>query len=86
MKKYNVLILTDHTNHSKENSVYAFAHALRKHQLTNRVDIASRGFSENDAFFKNQKTKQVWATTVSNSFGFSENGALFRQELKKVSS
>lgn len=84
MKKYNVLILTDHTNHSKENSVYALALALRNHAMTNQVDIASRGFSENTDFFNKLQPGNILATTITENFRFSENGRLLRQGLKDV--
>ncbi len=84
MKKYKVLILTDHTNHGKENSVYPISNTLLKHPLTNRVDIATRGILENDNFFKYLKPEKIWATEVNEKFGFSENGLLFKQNMKKV--
>ncbi len=48
---YNILILTDHTGHTSENSVYALASTLAAHQSINSVDIASRGLPENAMFF-----------------------------------
>ncbi len=85
MKKYNVLILTDHTNHSKENSVYAFANALRNHQLTNRAEIATKGISENTAFFKNLIVRDIWATEIKNNFRYTADGSLYQEEIKQVS-
>lgn len=85
MKKFNVLILTDHTNHSKENSVYAFAKALRNHQFTNQLDIATRGISENDNFFKHFVTQNILATKVKQDFRFTDTGLLLKRELRKKS-
>lgn len=85
MKKYNVLILTDHTNHSKENSVYAIANVLSKHALVNQLDIATKGNLGNDNFFLHLKSKNIWATKVKEDFEFSENGSHFKQDLLEVS-
>jgi glutathione synthase len=84
MEKYNILILTDHTNHSKENSVYALANAFRDHQYTNRLDIATRGIPENDVVFKKLTDNKIWVTEVQKDFHFTENGALFKQALQQV--
>jgi len=43
MKKYNVLVLTDHINHSKENSLYSLVQTMLQHELTAKIAIASRG-------------------------------------------
>ncbi|HLF62567.1 MAG TPA: hypothetical protein VI603_02390 [Saprospiraceae bacterium] len=48
---YNILILTDHSTHTLENSVYALASTLAAHPKVNSVDIASRGIPENALFF-----------------------------------
>ena len=85
MKKYNVLILTDHSNHSKENSVYAFANAFRDHRYTNRVEVATRGIPENDVFFNNLNSHKIWAAEVKKDFRFTTDGTLFRQGMGQVS-
>ena len=85
MKKYNVLILTNHINHSKENSVYSIANVLLNHSLVNQLDIATKGNSDNNDFFLHLKSKNIWATKVKENFGFSEDGFHFRQNLVKVS-
>ena len=48
---YNVLILTDHSGHTPENSVYALASAFVAHPNISAVDIASRGSPDNRVFF-----------------------------------
>ncbi|MEM6318500.1 MAG: hypothetical protein AAF960_12580 [Bacteroidota bacterium] len=52
MSKYKILVLTDHSNHSKENSLYALTKALRAHPKYAQMDIATRGFEANDSFFQ----------------------------------
>jgi len=51
---YDILILTDHSRHSEDNSVYELASQFAMHPEINSVDIASRGVSENAAFFNGQ--------------------------------
>ena len=55
MRKFKLLILTDHSNHSAENSLYSLALAMRKNVSCENVDIASRGNNENDIFFEKQE-------------------------------
>ena len=84
MKKYKVLILTDHTKHSKENSLYSIADVLSKHPLVKQLDIASKGNSDNDDFFVQLKSTTIWAKKVKEDFGFSEDGFHFNQNLDKM--
>lgn len=84
MKKYNVLILTDHSNHSKENSLYPFAQTMLQHELTNRIDIASRANAENRSFFNCEKNAEIFATTIDEKFTFSEKGSPLSKKLKTV--
>lgn len=82
-KKYKFLVLTDHSKHSKENSVYALMSKLSQHPNCERVDIASRGNQANNGFFEEQETEKLYAISVTEDFGFdnteqqfSENGKL----------
>ena len=84
MGNFNVLILTDHTNHSKENSVYSIVNSLSKHALVNRVDIATRGNFENNDFFKHLKSEILLAAKVDGNFKFSKDGLNFNQNVNKV--
>jgi len=56
MKQYRLLILTDHTNHSKENSLYAIADKMREHPYCKQLDIATRGIVENNSFFNEEQS------------------------------
>ena len=47
MKKYNFLVLTDHSNHSEENSLYALMAKLSIHPQSKEVFVASRGNAQN---------------------------------------
>ena len=48
-----MLVLTDHSNHSSENSLYTLVQAMRNHPRCAQIDVASRGYSENHLFLKN---------------------------------
>ncbi len=80
MKQYKLLILTDHTNHSKENSLYGLAKAMRHHPQCLRVDVATRGISDNDTFFKGIQAESLTVCTVDDYFSFSPNGESFQMD------
>ncbi|MFK7946727.1 MAG: RimK family alpha-L-glutamate ligase [Saprospiraceae bacterium] len=83
-KKYKFLVLTDHSKHSGENSVYALMSKLSQHPNCERVDIASRGNHSNDAFFEEQETEKVYAISVTKDFTFDETGRQFSENGKIV--
>lgn len=82
MKKYDVLILTDHSNHTKENSLYALASTMLKHPLTNKIDVASRANKENESFFKSIHDSKLFVSQVDEGFSFSENGEVLSNKLE----
>lgn len=63
MKKYNMLILTDHLAHNDGNSVYELSEALRHHPAVGRLHLASRSNEANRAFFFDFSTPEleVWS-------------------------
>lgn len=71
MTKLKVLILTDHQNHSSENSLYELARALSTHNAVEKVDIASRKIESNFPFFDCQEVSNIYTTEVDESFAFS---------------
>ena len=83
-KKYKFLVLTDHSKHSKENSVYALMSTLSQHSSCEKVDIVSRGNRANDAFFEEQETEKVYAISVTKDFTFDEIGQQFSKNGKVV--
>lgn len=83
-KKYKFLVLTDHSKHSKENSVYALMSKLSQHPNCEKVDIASRGNRANDAFFEEQETEKLYAIAVDENFTFDETGQQFSTNGKVV--
>lgn len=80
-----VLILTDHSGHSAENSVYALARAMVHHAEIASVDVASRGLRENADFFSGDSSV-LYASPVDSDFDFSEDGYYMQRRLRKVDS
>lgn len=86
MKQFKLLILTDHSGHSKENSLYALAKEMAAHQYSFKVDVASRAIKENDGFFleQNKDLEQIIVTNVDDNFSFSEGGSYFLTHSEKA--
>jgi len=84
MRSYKVLTLTDHTDHSGENSVYAILRAMVRHDRCARVDIASRGNVANDPFFKAHRFEVVQAIAATENFDFQESGRQFFENTRAV--
>lgn len=82
MKQFNVLVLTDHTNHSKENSLYSLVNAMLKHELTSKIDIASRANKENQSFFNHVKNANLYVSQTTEHFKFTEDGNFLSEALK----
>lgn len=80
IKTYKFLVLTDHGNHSKENSVYALMSRLSQHSQCEKVDIASRGDSVNTDFFQYQNRTKVWAMSVNTDFSFDVTKKQFQEK------
>ena len=79
-----MLVLTDHSNHSKENSIYALLKELKNHLYCEYIDVASRGIAQNDSFFHELSTKKIFACRVTENFEFQEDGSSFTRNLKQV--
>lgn len=80
-----VLILTDHSGHSAENSVYALARAMVHHAEIASVDVSSRGLQENADFYSGDSSV-LYASPVDSDFDFSEDGYYMQRRLRKVDS
>ena len=66
---HKVLILTDHSNHSAENSLYELSVKMLNHPLTENIDIASRANIDNEGFFSSAIPK-LFATSITKDFVF----------------
>ena len=84
MKKYKYLALTDHSGHSKENSLYALMRTLSKHDKTHSVSVASRGDIRNEPFFNEVENSELYITSVNENFEYESDGQQFtNSETKK---
>jgi glutathione synthase len=82
---FKMLVLTDHLTHTKENSIYPLVRALLKHQSCRQIDLASRGNSQNNAFFHQEMTDLLWVSPAKANFRFTDDSRFFKPELKEVS-
>jgi len=82
MKQYKVLVLTDHTNHSKENSIYGLLRAMRKHPTTQSVVVATRANKANANFFQEKSNAKLMVSTVTEDFYYTEDGSHYQQNLE----
>ncbi len=83
MKKYKVLILTDHTQHSQENSLYALAKTMQQHPFCEQLDVATRANSINKLFFESKGSKSLYVTTVQDDFSFHPEGYYLNRNLHR---
>ena len=81
---YRVLILTDHRNHSAQNSLYSLAEKMLLHPKTKSIDVASRMNSLNDSFFSCSKDSKLYATTVTSDFKFSSEAHPLSQDYNEI--
>ena len=83
MEKLKVLVLTDHTNHSRENSLYALLPTMAKHSMVEQIDVASRGELINQFFFNSHINKSLFVTRIGENFSFSVNGNFFKKGMRR---
>lgn len=84
MSNKNVLILTDHTKHSSENSLYDLSIKMLAHSKTHSVDIASRANPNNAAFFSSQRTASLWATPIDDTFAYSKEDHPLSKDFRPI--
>ena len=78
-----MLVLTDHSCHSKENSIYALLPALKNHNYCKYIDVASRGNSQNHSFFYHYANKEIFVSRIKDDFEFHPDGLSFTTNLNK---
>ena len=81
---FKILVFTDHSGHSAENSVYALLHTLRAHPDCSFIDVASRGLAANDPFFKDLSSSQVTVSRVNEHFAYDQTGSFYQQDQRIV--
>jgi len=84
MKMYKTLVLTDHSGHSIQNSIYAILKEMLQHPQCQQIDIASRGLSSNDPFFKGMQVDHLMGTTINSNFNHTPDGLHFSQSLRQL--
>lgn len=84
MKKYNFLVLTEHTKHSEHNSLYALVAELAGHEQCNQIYVASRGNPENKSFFDDRTSSKVEARLGNTSFAYQADGMPFLEGTTSV--
>ena len=85
MKKLKLLILTDHLNHSSENSLYILGRAMCAKPDCESADVATRGLAVNHDFFLAKKDAPLFVSPVDEDFAFSEDGRTFSTNLREAS-
>ena len=78
-----MLVLTDHTNHIVENSLYELVQAMRIHPRCLQIDVATRGNDLNNFFFKKHIAKGIFVSKADESFTFSTDGNSFKKNLRR---
>ena len=76
MKRLTFLVLTDHSGHSDQNSLYALVNTLVADPRSARVDVASRGDAQNADFFRGAGA-QVRGITVEDELLYTPEGKAF---------
>ena len=84
MTKYKMLVLTDHSTHSQENSLYAILRALNVHHRCDYIDVASRGNTLNDGFFNSMFDTRPFVTRVTPDFAYQEDHHYFLNGLRRT--
>lgn len=84
MQSFKILVFTDHSGHSAENSIYTLLHALNAQSNCALIDVVSRGLSENAPFFKDLKGTTFVASRVTEGFQFDADGSFYHQQQKHV--
>lgn len=72
MKKYNFLILTDHSTHKKSDSFYFLINELLSHTICNKITIVSRGFGQNINFFTDPFNAKLYGQEVHHHIKYND--------------
>lgn len=82
--KVKILVLTDHSDHSSENSVYALLETLVRHPQVESVWIASRGNPKNKSFFYDYDLTKLYGFQLGMHFEFEASGRQFIENNKEL--
>ncbi len=84
MKRYRILALTDHRNHSDQNSLYPLLRGIHAHRQCESVYVASRGFERNSSFFQAENTTPLFASKVHESFDYTEDSISYISDIQVI--
>ncbi len=84
INKFRILVLTDHSGHSDQNSLYAIVRQMLVHPKCEYIDVASRGLSENEPFYDEMLAGSLYGSRATAEFKFSKNGHHHSAGLKKL--
>ena len=84
MKTYKVLVLTDHSHHSDQNSIYALLNEMKGHPQCQQIDVSSRGMQENMYFYEGMQRDGLFGCKVSPDFAYTKEGKYFNINLRKL--
>lgn len=84
MITYNVLVLTDHSSHSDQNSIYAVLNEMLGHKQCKHIDVVSRGVDKNQGFFENNDASSIFGVRIDDNFSYTDDGLYYEKSLHKV--
>lgn len=84
MRRYKVLILTDHSTHTSNNSFYGLVSTLVEDERCQMGFVASRGNVENEPFFNAEIMSDIYATRADKPIAFESNGSFFTKNLQQI--
>ena len=84
MSFYKILVLADHSSHSRENSIYALLREMSGHDQCISIDVASRGLERNQKFFTDFEPSKISGARIDHDFRYSEDGIDFKKNLKEI--
>ena len=84
MKPIKVLVLTDHSGHSAENSIYSLIREISLHPQCHSIYVASRGLKENNSFFFNSNRDALFGAKVGHDFEYNSKGSKYSEGLQQL--
>ena len=80
MKKYKLLVLTDHLTHSKHNSVYKLLKIMSMNKHCEYIHVASRGSKFNEPFFTKCSSPSIYVKKVDDTFSYKNRSKFFEKK------
>ena len=74
MKKYRILVITDHYTHGKGESIYQLLKTMAINSVCGGIYVATRGDERNKEFFADFDVPTVYAKRIDNQFEYNKEG------------